>query len=54
MSDSGGISEDGTIANSVGDVGKPAGNNIESNLAGINPSTEEVSPKGLGANVESQ
>ena len=42
MSDSGKISEDGTIANSVGDVGKPAGNNIESNLAGINPSTEEA------------
>ena len=41
MSDSGGISEDGTIANSVGDVGKPAGKNIESDLAGINPSTEE-------------
>ena len=26
MSDSGKISEDGTIANTVGDVGKPAGN----------------------------
>ena len=42
MSDSGRISEDGTIANSVGDVGKPAGINIESNRSGVNPSAEEA------------
>ena len=42
MSDSGRFSEDGTIANSVGHVGKPAGNNIESNRSGSNPSTEEA------------
>ena len=34
--------EDGTIANSVGDVGKPAGNNIESNRSETLPSIEDA------------
>ena len=43
MSDSGRNSEDGTSAgNSVGDVGKPAGNDIESNRSGMQTTTEEI------------